>query len=58
MNPWDCTYSDELREEILQISNKAQRKYFLQVFERMGNYVQEHDDAYGMTFQEFMDLFE
>ena len=55
---WDLTYSDHLRVCIEQISSQSQRNLFLKIFERMGEYVTEHDDAYAMTFKEYFDRFE
>lgn len=55
---WECTYSDELRYLINKLNSAKQREYFLKVFDRMGDYVTEHDDAYDMTFLEYFEKFE
>ncbi len=54
---WEMTYSDSLKYELMQISSSLQRTYFLHVFDKMGKYVIEND-ADGMTFREYFDIFE
>ena len=58
MDLWECTYSDQLKYCIEQVSSPEQKKYFMEVFKRMGKYVTEHDSATGITFREYFDLFE
>ena len=55
---WECTYCDELKALINQITSEKQRTYFLKVFDRMGEYVTEHDDDFDMTFGEYFERFE
>lgn len=54
---WDMTYGDELKSELMELKSTQQRKYFLNVFERMGQYVIDND-ADGLTFREYFDMFE
>lgn len=54
---WDMTYGDELKSELMELKSTQQRKYFLSVFERMGEYVIENN-ADGLTFREYFDMFE
>ncbi len=54
---WDMTYGDELKSELMELKSTQQRKYFLSVFERMGQYVIDND-ADGLTFREYFDMFE
>ncbi len=54
---WEMTYGDELKSELLKLKSTQQRKYFLSVFERMGEYVIENN-ADGLTFREYFDMFE
>lgn len=54
---WDMTYGDELKSELLKLKSTQQRKYFLSVFEQMGEYVIENN-ADGLTFREYFDMFE
>ena len=53
----DMTYGDELKSELLKLKSTQQRKYFLSVFEQMGEYVIENN-ADGLTFREYFDMFE
>lgn len=54
---WEMTYGDELKSELLKLKSTQQRKYFLSVFERMGEYVIENN-ADGLTFREYFDMYE
>ncbi len=54
---WEMTYGDELKSELLKLKSTQQRKYFLSVFEQMGEYVIENN-ADGLTFREYFDMFE
>lgn len=54
---WEMTYGDELKSELMQLKSLQQRKYFLSVFEKMGQYVIDND-ADGLTFKEYFDMFE
>lgn len=54
---WEMTYGDALHSAIiLHTHSHEQRVYFLDVFKRMGEYVQEYDEA--LTFREYFDMFE
>lgn len=55
---WNSTYSDQLKAAILSIKSPMQRSYFLRVFNRMGNYIFQHEDQEFITFGEYFDLFE
>ena len=54
---WEMTYGDELKSELLKLKSTQQRKYFLSVFEQMGESVIENN-ADGLTFREYFDMFE
>lgn len=54
---WEMTYGDELKSELMKLKSTLQRKYFLSVFEKMGQYVIDND-ADGLTFKEYFDMFE
>lgn len=54
---WEMTYGDELKSELMKLKSTLQRKYFLRVFEKMGQYVIDND-ADGLTFKEYFDMFE
>ncbi|MBP3464456.1 MAG: hypothetical protein ACI4VN_03290 [Clostridia bacterium] len=54
---WEMTYGDALKDALEHISSNVQRMYFLSVFQRMGEYVIEND-ADGLTFREYFDMFE
>ena len=54
---WEMTYGDALKDALEHISSNVQRMYFLSLFQRMGEYVIEND-ADGLTFREYFDMFE
>lgn len=57
MSFWDMTYSDNLRIAITeQTSSTAQKNYFLAAYERMGEFIQQHDEY--LTFREYFDMYE
>lgn len=53
---WNLMYSDELKTEIEKLNSASQRKYFLSVYERMGNYIKKEDSF--LTFKEYFEMFE
>lgn len=52
MSYWDMYYSDQLKVALEEIPSTKQRRYFLKVFERMGEYVRENDQF--ITFREYL----
>lgn len=52
---WEMTYGDQLKAEIEKLNSASQRKYFLSVYEEMGEYVKKYDTF--ITFKEYFETF-
>ena len=55
---WDLPYCDALKAELLSLPTSKQKSFFLEVFERMGAFIEKNDDAYAMTFREYFEAYE
>ena len=52
---WDMSYSDELRVAIFRDLKGSQRKFFLDAYNRFGDYIRETDES--LTFGEWFDCY-
>ena len=56
MKLWNMTYGDQLLQAILEYFHGRQQKYFLKVYERMGEYVRRYGEY--LTFREYFEMHE
>lgn len=55
---WNMEIGDMLEETIkAEVDSPRQRRYLLEAYRRMEEYVVDHDDDSSLTFREFLDVY-
>lgn len=53
---YDMTYSDELRNNIEEISSTTEKNLLLNMFDEFGKYIQQNEEDEDLTFGEFCQI--